>query len=228
MCNSIWLRASENLDSMVSQFRPHESKLTLQDTMLNLIAELSANSTPLLQLGSYAIEASWVTNRWEKLTEYTKALTGATPSATEDFNIGIGDALRALYEDNETEFQHRVESLLIESTRPLTLTTTTTLQGCHASMLQLHVLFELEMIAGRRRLPYSKPDLVSIMDDRLDMLGTFPSDQKYLLGVRRAAMQLARQVQGDWFSHKVLICLLVVQASGICRCLDPPTYLLRC
>jgi serine/threonine-protein kinase ATR len=160
--------------------------------MLNLISDIRSQPSLPTQLGSYAVEASWMTGRWDKLAEYLHTLAEALPRTEETFNIGIATALQALMKDDAPAFDLVVENLFLESARPLTMTSTATLQGCHTSILQFHVLFELEMISGRYKTPHNKSDLVTILDNRLQMLGTFPSDQKYILGIRRAAMELVR------------------------------------
>jgi serine/threonine-protein kinase ATR len=62
-------------------------------------------------------------------------------------------------------------------------------------MLRLHVLTELEMIAGTAK--DSSTELTNILETlnrRLEVIGAYLNDKQYLLGIRRAAMQLSRYV----------------------------------
>lgn len=62
-------------------------------------------------------------------------------------------------------------------------------------MLKLHVLTELEMIAGvNREIEVDRPTVLAKLNTRLEMIGAFLNDKQYLLGIRRAAMQLSRSV----------------------------------
>ena len=136
----------------------------------------------------FAVEASWVTGKWDKLKGY---LSVSTEASDGDFNVGIGRALLALAEDNTGQFSSVLEQLRRNTIRGLSATNTASLQGCHDSLLKLHALAEIEIISGAREMDKSKKSsLMSSMDHRLDVLGPFVSDKQYLLGLRRAAMQL--------------------------------------
>ena len=110
-----------------------------------------------------------------------------------DFNIGIGRALLALSEENRSRFSSALDQLRLNTVRGLSTTNITSLQGCHDSLLKFHALAELEMIGGAEEMHISKKSsLLSLLDQRLDVLGPFVSDKQYLLGLRRAAMQLCK------------------------------------
>ena len=137
----------------------------------------------------FATEASWVTGKWDKLKGYLSM----SEASDGDFNVGIGRALLALSEDNRSLFSSALDSLRLNTVRGLSTTNTTSLQGCHDSLLKFHALAELEMIGGAEEMHTSKKSsLLSLMDQRLDVLGPFVSDKQYLLGLRRAAMQLCK------------------------------------
>ena len=138
----------------------------------------------------FATEASWVTGKWDKLKGY---LSISTDPSDGDFNVGVGRALLALAEDNIGEFALVLDQLRRNVARGLSTTNTTSLQGCHDSLLKFHALAEIEMIGGAGDIDkHKKTSLVSSMDRRLDVLGPFVSDKQYLLGLRRAAMQLSK------------------------------------
>ena len=116
-----------------------------------------------------------------------------TEASDGEFNVGIGRALLALSEDNISQFSFILDQLRRNIARGLSATNTTSLQGCHDFLLKFHALAEIEMIGGHEDMDKNmKASLVSSMDQRLDMLGPFLSDKQYLLGLRRAAMQLSK------------------------------------
>ena len=138
----------------------------------------------------FAAEASWVTGKWDKLKGY---LSMSTEDSDGDFSVGIGRALLALSEDNTSQFFIVLNQLRRNIARGLSATNTTSLQGCHDSLLKFHALAEIEMIVGADDMDKNeKSSLLSSMDQRLDVLGPFASDKQYLLGLRRAAMQLSQ------------------------------------
>ena len=110
-----------------------------------------------------------------------------------EFNVGIGRALWALSEKNMSQFSSMLDQLRLSTVKGLSATNTTSLQGCHDSLLKFHALSEIELICGAQGMDKSKKSsLLSLMDQRLDVLGPFVSDKQYLLGLRRAAMQLCK------------------------------------
>ena len=138
----------------------------------------------------FATEASWVTGKWDKLKGY---LSMSTEASDGDFNVGVGRALLALSEDNIGQFSIVLDQLRRNTARGLSATNTTSLQGCHDSLLKFHALAEIEMIGSAGDMDKTKKSsLVISMGQRLDVLGPFVSDKQYLLGLRRAAMQLSK------------------------------------
>jgi len=82
--------------------------------------------------------------------------------------------------------------------------TTASLRASHDLMLRCHVLSDLEMIVDK---PVTEDGtgqpILAALDRRLEVLGAYVSDKQYLLGVRRAAMELVRYVDfvlylGHW------------------------------
>ena len=111
----------------------------------------------------------------------------------EGFNVGIGRALLAL-SDNETgQFAKVIDNLRSFEVRRLSTTNTASLQQCHESILRFHVLAELEAISGAQEAAdVDKLNLINSLNRRLDVLGPLFSDKQYILGLRRAAMQLSK------------------------------------
>ncbi|KAL8917919.1 MAG: hypothetical protein Q9208_007662 [Pyrenodesmia sp. 3 TL-2023] len=166
--------------------------LTSPDVLLNQIDGFQISlASPSLSI-PFACEASWVTGRWNKLEDY---LARATDTLKGNFSVGVARALLALAKGEEDVFAQILDDVRRRTARSLSATNTSSLQACHDILLKLHALTELETIGG---LPkpgrLSKKDLLTSLDRRLDLLGAFSSDKQYLLGLRRAAMQLSRFV----------------------------------
>jgi serine/threonine-protein kinase ATR len=99
----------------------------------------------------------------------------------------------ALRSGNGNDFEQIIEALREGVAKSLSPTSTTSLHACHDHLVRLHVLYEIEAISGMTL--QTSPNRVAILanlDQRLDILGAYISDKQYLLGVRRAAMQLSR------------------------------------
>ena len=119
-------------------------------------------------------------------------MSSTSDSAEVDFNVGVGRALLALLGGKTEEFSRILDSIRRQTTSGLSVTNTTSLQGCHQSLLRFHVLTEMEMISGVQSRPDGeKNSLLACLGQRMDVLGPFHSDKQYLLGLRRAVMQLS-------------------------------------
>ena len=130
-----------------------------------------------------------MTGKWKKLRNFVDQ----SPPWMRDFNVGIGRALLTLTDNRTDLFATILENLRSFEIRSLSPTNTASLQECHESMLRFHVLAELEAISGVRTAgAVDKPKLMKSLDQRLDVLGPFLSDKQYILGLRRATMQLSK------------------------------------
>lgn len=138
----------------------------------------------------FAVEASWVTGKWGKLTEY---LADAEDEARGDFNVGIGTALLALYKKEYDQSKEILNGLRCDIAKGMSMSSTTSLAACHDAMLKFHIITEVELISGIGETGNLDPAaLLQSLNQRLDVLGAFLPDKQYLLGLRRAAMQLSR------------------------------------
>lgn len=109
-----------------------------------------------------------------------------------DFNIGIGSALAAFRQRNVGAFQETIDNLHLSIAKSLTVNSVNSLQSCHDSILKLHALTEMESIGTPGSLEYSSGSAgCDALDRRLDVLGGYLSDKQYLLGLRRATMELS-------------------------------------
>lgn len=131
-----------------------------------------------------------MTGKWDKLRQY---LTPAVEESGGDFNVRIGVALLALSQGDIDKFSDTLNSLRHITAKSLSATNTTSLQACHEAMLRFHAITEVESISGVRAADRDdRASLLSSLDKRLDILGAFVSDKQFLLGLRRATMQLSR------------------------------------
>lgn len=131
-----------------------------------------------------------MTGKWNKLRQY---LSPSVEAFNEDFNVRIGGALLALSEGDVKKFSASLNKLRQITARGLSTTNTASLQACHEAMLRFQAITEVETISGVNAADENdKPSLLSTLDKRLDLLGAFASDKQYLLGLRRATMQLSK------------------------------------
>ncbi|KGO59126.1 PIK-related kinase, FATC [Penicillium expansum] len=158
-----------------------------QDAILTRFEVLKENESAASRFLPFAVEASWIMSRWDKLEGY---LDLCAKQGTEEFNVGIGSALDALRRKQDESFTDKINELRLNVARSLTTNSVASLQACHDDMLRLHALSEVESIA-KAQSGQSRPGLLGALDRRLDVLGGYLSDKQYLLGLRRATMELA-------------------------------------
>ncbi|KAJ5622049.1 hypothetical protein N7528_005281 [Penicillium herquei] len=166
--------------------------------ILTRFETLKENDSATSRFLPFAVEASWITGRWSKLKGYLEL---CAEQGTGDFNVGIGSALHSLrerHENNDSEVQQDpgafakvIDELRLNVAKSLTANSVASLQSCHDDMLRLHALADVEAIAHAGAGNSSYPDLPAALKRRLDVLGGYIADKQYLLGIRRAAMELA-------------------------------------
>ncbi|GAT25415.1 UVSB [Aspergillus luchuensis] len=165
-----------------------------QDAILTRFEILKANNSSRKFL-PFAVEATWITSNWGKLNEYLQQLSRLGRG---EFNIEIGLALNAFRQGKYTEFWEHIEALRLSVAKSLTANSVVSLQSCHDSILKLHTLHEVESIARAKfedsESNDSRTKLPDILDRRLDILGGYISDKQYLLGLRRATMELTARL----------------------------------
>jgi serine/threonine-protein kinase ATR len=137
----------------------------------------------------FAAEAAWVTGRYEIL-ERLMSHDGA--STSQDFNAGLAKALLALRNDDLKTFNFEISELRGSVSRSFSPSATLSLSTAHSHLLKLHVLYELDMLSGFRHDSVTAKDIMRSLDRRLDMIGSFTEDKQYVLGVRRAVIELSQ------------------------------------
>ena len=162
----------------------------ITDVLMNQISGLRNSDASIMMARPFAVEASWVTGKWDKLTEY---LAGAKDGSQGDFNIGIGTAFLALHKKEYEQSKEILNSLRCDLAQSMSMSSTTSLAACHDAMLKFHIITEVELISGVREIgSLDLTALLQSLNQRLGVLGAFLPDKQYLLGLRRAAMQLSR------------------------------------
>lgn len=112
---------------------------------------------------------------------------------TENFNVSIAQALLYLQQRSTKEFNDEMRSLRDRVNSSMNFSTTSSLQACHEPMLKCHVLTDLELIAGINHDGSHQPqEILKTLNRRLEILGSYVNDKQYVLGIRRAAMELVR------------------------------------
>lgn len=160
---------------------------SLLDALLNKFDHLNNKEASLPKILPYAVEASWVTSEWYRLESY---LSMASEQGIKEFNTGIGLAFSALRQQDSNSFREIVEELRDNVAKTMTSNSTVSLQTSHDSLLRLHVLTEIEAMAYPE-VTYNGAPTFETLDRRLDILGGCISEKQYLLGLRRATMELS-------------------------------------
>lgn len=112
---------------------------------------------------------------------------------TTDFNICVGKALLALYNEEESEFKNLIATIRRNLSKSLSPSNTSSLQACHDTLVKLHALYEIETISGVvTPHPPEREKILENLDLRLDVIGAYTSDKQYILGVRRATMLVSK------------------------------------
>ncbi|KAF2747396.1 hypothetical protein M011DRAFT_458655 [Sporormia fimetaria CBS 119925] len=161
------------------------------DSVLNFVDSIQVSNVLPASALPFAAEAAWSTGKWSHLERLLDSQSQQI-SGNVDFNVGIGRALLALRGHQTDRFKAIVASLRASVARGLSPVSTSSLQACHDSLVRLHVLQEIEAISGiSQNSAVGRDSIIENLERRLEVLGAYPSDKKYLLGIRRAVMQLS-------------------------------------
>jgi len=198
------------------------------DVLLNHVDGMMGSQGSINRIVPFAVEASWTTGRWDALQKYLDMYNGR--DITEVFNLGIAHALLCLRNPHWFDnFPDDIRMLREKVAASLSYTATSSLQACHDAMLQAHVLTELEHLGRRRDADGEDPEQMMVgFSRRLEIIGaSFANDKQYVLGIRRAAMELMRFVyRVQPFASRRLTCAdPSMKADIFLACgLPPPTW----
>ena len=161
----------------------------MKDVLLNQVLSFGRSPSALSMCRPFAVEACWSTSQWDLLKVH---LNQVSPDWTGDFNVGVGIALLSLHNEDHDTFSSALIQLRLEAMRGLSTRRVQSLDACHDTLLRFHALTELEAISGvGQRQPADHDSLLTTLDKRTDVLGAFTADKRYILGLRRATMQLS-------------------------------------
>jgi len=163
------------------------------DSILNYVDGFHASSSFSASTLPFAAEAAWSTGKWDQLERMLTSTSEKEANSSLDFNVGVGRAMLALRQGQVDEFKNMITTLREAVAKSLSPTSTASLHACHDHLVKLHALYEIEAISGMtvENLP-ERAAILTNLDQRLDILGSYISDKQYLLGIRRAAMQLSQ------------------------------------
>ncbi|KAK0703579.1 hypothetical protein B0T26DRAFT_658923 [Lasiosphaeria miniovina] len=165
------------------------------DVLLNYVEGMKRTTNTVGKITPFAVEASWATGRWQTLEKYLRLYSSGDVS--EDFNLGVGQALLALKEMDGEKFKHHIKMMRDKVGGSMTYSTTSSLRACHDAMLKCHVLSDLELIGSDYVYGREPVNVLQALNRRLGVLGAYVSDKQYVLGVNRAAMDLMRPNYND-------------------------------
>ena len=165
--------------------------LTSVDVLLNYVEGMNTTAATISRIVPYAVEASWATGRWQTLQKYLGSYNAG--NHLEVFNLGIGSALLSLKQGKPDQFKDYMRELRDKAASSMSYSATVSLQSCHDAMLKCHVITDLELIADNSNSDNrDQQEIQTLLNRRLEVLGAYVSDKQYLLGIRRAAMELMR------------------------------------
>ncbi|KAK8074965.1 Protein kinase rad3 [Apiospora hydei] len=162
------------------------------DVLLNYVEGIEKHTaiTTINRIVPYAVEASWATGRWETMQRFMSRYEG---DWTENFNVCIARTLLHLQAGRTKDFIEDLRTLRDRVGSSMTFTATSSLHAFHEVMLKCHVLTDIELIAGVNNEEGHHPqETLKTLNRRLEVLGSYVADKQYVLGIRRAAMELKR------------------------------------
>ncbi|KAF4435407.1 putative UVSB PI-3 kinase [Fusarium austroafricanum] len=166
------------------------------EALLNHIEGIRTDASTDNKIMPYAVEAAWTTGRWESLAKFTKRFRG---DPIEDFNVSIAtlfEKLRA--KDKPEELSKTMNDIRVKISSSMNAASTSSLQACHDLLLKSHVLTDLEIIIDTKTGDeVARQRTGALLDRRLEVIGAYMNDKQYLLGIRRAAMELSRPIFTD-------------------------------
>lgn len=158
--------------------------------LLNHVEGMHAtNSSNANKIMPFAVEAAWVTNRWESLSKFVRRFEG---SPMQEFNISVATLFESLRDGGTKEsFYNTLDEIRDSIATTMSPSTTVSLQSAHDQILKCHVLSDVELIVKKKtENPADREKVMEMLQGRLAVMGAYFNDKQYLLGIRRALMGL--------------------------------------
>jgi serine/threonine-protein kinase ATR len=139
----------------------------------------------------FAVEAAWVTGRWGSLAELVEKLPS---TSTQDFNMSVATVFGLLHKRcTPQELSLALSDARDKVASTMDFSATASFQVAHDALLKCHALADVETIVKfRNGKDAEHQELMKTLDGRLEVIGAYHGDKQYLLGIRRAAMELSR------------------------------------
>ncbi|KAH7316595.1 hypothetical protein B0I35DRAFT_354216 [Stachybotrys elegans] len=161
------------------------------DVLLNHVGGMRTDVSGDNKIMPYAVEAAWVTGRWETLSRFTNRFPG---DKLDDFNISLAalfDGLRGA--KNPSSLLEMIQEMRGKIASSMNHSTTVSLQAAHEALLKCHALTDLEIILEAKTTDDDeRRKTMGLLEGRLAVIGAQFSDKQYLLGIQRAMMELNR------------------------------------
>lgn len=141
----------------------------------------------------FAVEAAWVTGRWANLVKFINRFQG---DPSQEFNMSLAAVFASLHSNGDgTQLERIMQDMTDKIAAAMTTSATASLQAAHELLLKSHILADLQVIIGMKSKSDSEQKkTLALLDTRLDVIGAYFDDKQYILGIRRAAMELMRYV----------------------------------
>lgn len=138
----------------------------------------------------FAVEAAWVTGRWEMLAKFTDRFEG---NSIQDFNMSLASLFKSLHRKASAgDVSTVIQQMRDKIATGMTTSSTGSLQAAHENLLKCHILTDLDILVHMPSGESQHKKTLSLLDGRLEIIGAYYPDKQYLLGIRRAAMELLR------------------------------------
>lgn len=168
----------------------HRKTNPTADVLLNVVEGLHSNPANDAKIMPFAVEAAWVTGRWEMLAKFTDRFEG---SSIQDFNMSLASLFKSLHRKaNAGDVSTVIQQMRDKIATSMTTSSTGSLQAAHENLLKCHILTDLDILVHMPSGETQHKKTLSLLDGRLEIIGAYYPDKQYLLGIRRAAMELLR------------------------------------
>ncbi|TPX13910.1 uncharacterized protein E0L32_005610 [Thyridium curvatum] len=162
------------------------------DVLLNHVEGMETTTATVNRIVPFAVEAAWATGRWDALQKWLWQYNAG--DSADIFNLGIAQALLNLKSGKVGDFSDYLVLIRDKVAGSLSYSGTSSLQASHDAMLKAHILTDLEILVQSQvsSSPTAREATLATLDRRLEVLGAYVNDKQYVLGIRRAAMELMR------------------------------------
>ncbi|KAL1589379.1 hypothetical protein WHR41_01968 [Cladosporium halotolerans] len=161
--------------------------LRYADSFMAVGPSIGQSRSSLTVLLPSAVEACYMTGDMASLT---RQLELAAEEMADDFNVGIGRAIKANSLAGPEAVVECVTSMRKSVATGMSAASGSSLHGCHTELRRLHILSEIEALRCKGdETPDSMKELFERLDKRLGAVGSYISDKQSILGIRRAMFQ---------------------------------------